>query len=165
MLKADTYRKDTETLNLVRSDQSFAFVQVEHILHILPNKDPGADHKITVMPQLHAEEQLTKRAEFSHYDTILQTLPGFNLQMIGAGEKLTTPVEDPDPSEIDSVFYETIRDAGSGVDVYILDSGIRISHEGFAGRASNFDGVGDDEPSPYCENNDTMADSDAHGTL
>lgn len=42
-----------------------------------------------------------------------------------------------------------LGNAGKGVDVYVIDSGIRISNEGFGGRASNFDDLAVSDLTPY----------------
>lgn len=79
----------------------------------------------------------------------------YGLQMISANHKLLTPVKNYGT-------YDHIANAGEGVNVYVLDSGIRISHELFEGRARNF---GDQQPtdsSPYCR--DKMDDKRGHGT-
>ena len=68
-------------------------------------------------------------------------------------------------------------DAGLGVDVYVLDTGINIHHEQFFkdpnfpydpskwthGRASHFGGLSDDDRSPYVPN-EPMKDENQHGT-
>ena len=76
--------------------------------------------------------------------------------MIGAGAKLTTPV-------YDGGDYEYIEDAGRGVNIYILDSGVRVSHYAFGGRAINFGGLKSTDYSPYC-NYEQMQDFVGHGT-
>ena len=59
------------------------------------------------------------------------------LAMIGAGKKLRTPVEDNDANQ----RYDAVQNAGGGVNVYVMDSGIRLSHPLFDGRASNFNNL------------------------
>ena len=49
---------------------------------------------------------------------------------------------------------------GTGVDIYVFDSGVRTSHSGFGGRASNFRG---ETNTPYCDN-ESMDDNRLHGT-
>jgi subtilisin family serine protease len=39
--------------------------------------------------------------------------------------------------------------AGTGVDIYILDTGVRVTHEQFEGRASYFKGLKPGDRSPY----------------
>ncbi|KAL9105419.1 MAG: hypothetical protein Q9227_009412 [Pyrenula ochraceoflavens] len=56
-------------------------------------------------------------------------------------------------------------DAGYGVNVYVLDSGVRISHEIFnqkdwKGRATDFEGPN----SPYLHNDKSLYDYEGHGT-
>ena len=55
--------------------------------------------------------------------------------------------------------YRHLRGAGEGVRAYVLDSGIRLSHHEFGGRATNFRNM---EWSPYTQN--SMQDLDGHGT-
>jgi subtilisin family serine protease len=59
--------------------------------------------------------------------------------MIGALGKLPTPVTREDD-------YLMLSRSGAGVNIYILDSGIRTRHSLFRGRAFNFKGM---TRSPY----------------
>jgi subtilisin family serine protease len=43
--------------------------------------------------------------------------------------------------------------AGTGVDIYIFDTGVRITHEQFEGRARNFKSLKPSDPSPYLDEN------------
>jgi subtilisin family serine protease len=90
------------------------------------------------------------------YQSIIDISAPFNLQMIGAGAKLTTPVHDGGE-------YEYIENAGRGVNIYILDTGVRVSHTLFEGRATNFGGLQSTDLSPYCDT-EQMQDYDGHGT-
>lgn len=56
--------------------------------------------------------------------------------------------------------WQTLDGAGKGVDLYILDTGMRISHYDFQGRAINFRGK---DKSPYV-GGATANDLDGHGT-
>ena len=75
--------------------------------------------------------------------------------MIAAAGKLTTPVENGGD-------YDYLSSAGLGVDVYVMDSGIKIDHPKFGGRAKNFKNARSDERSAYCD--ETYADTRGHGT-
>ena len=77
---------------------------------------------------------------------------GYNLAMIGASGKLPIPVQSGD--------YNYVADAGKGVNVYVLDSGIRVSHRLFEGRAINFL---DQLNSPFALGQD-VGDLRGHGT-
>ncbi|KUJ08215.1 subtilisin-like protein [Mollisia scopiformis] len=73
--------------------------------------------------------------------------------MLTAGKKLDTI-----PPEFETE-YPLLKYAGLGVVVYVLDTGIRLSHVMLEGRATNFQNF---ENSPYC--NEPMADLVGHGT-
>lgn len=77
-------------------------------------------------------------------------------------QMLTTPSERLDVPVKDGGDYTYLANAGQGVQVYIMDTGIRTSHERFQGRARHFGGLGPNDKSPYVS--DTMADARGHGT-
>lgn len=79
----------------------------------------------------------------------------YGLQMVGAAGKLSTPPKD-------GGTYDYVNGAGGGVQVYVLDTGIRITHTLFQGRAKNFMGLAPTDTSPYV--NEPMDDSAGHGT-
>ena len=64
------------------------------------------------------------------------------------------------PTPIASGEFASIENAGSGVRVYVMDTGINLAHIGFQGRAVNFGGVTGN--SPYV--NEPMTDTNSHGT-
>jgi len=138
--------QDADTLNLVRGDQNVDFVETEQLLNKrpMPPSSPSSNNS--------AASAKAKR----DYQSITDTSAPFNLQMIGAGAKLTTPV-------YDGGEYEYINGAGRGVNIYILDSGVRVSHSLFGGRAKNFGGLKSTDNTPYCYN-EQMRDLDGHGT-
>nr|POF14171.1 subtilisin-like serine protease pepc [Quercus suber] len=68
----------------------------------------------------------------------------YGLQMIASSGKLPTPVND-------NGYYDLIDHAGEGFNVYVSDSGIRITHRLFQGRARNFQGRGPNDKSPYTD--------------
>ena len=79
--------------------------------------------------------------------------------MISAAGKQPVPMKDFSGS------YTAVSNAGRGVNIYILDTGIRISHNRFGGRASNFKGLSPSTKSPYCADGSTMNDVIGHGAL
>lgn len=89
------------------------------------------------------------------YKTDVNEGAPYGLQMLGSGRKLSTPVR-----EIGR--YDYLHGAGAGVNVYILDTGIRIGLPQFGGRARHFGGLRSTDKSPYCD--DTMDDVVGHGT-
>ncbi|KAF2237912.1 subtilisin-like protein [Viridothelium virens] len=54
-----------------------------------------------------------------------------------------------------------LENRGRGVNAYVMDTGVRITHETFQGRASNFMGQ---TITPYCSGSQSMNDIDGHGT-
>jgi subtilisin family serine protease len=143
--------QDSDTLNLVRGDQNVDFVETEQLLtrRPMPSSSPLPDY-----PSSNSSAASAK-AKRDYRSTVDISAP-FNLQMIGAGAKLKTPV-------YDGGDYVYIQAAGRGVNIYILDTGVRISHSAFGGRARNFGGLKSTDNSPYCDN-EQMADFEGHGT-
>ncbi len=83
------------------------------------------------------------------------------LAMVSAGSRLGLPI--PDKNNYDRI---TAPDPGNGVQIYILDTGVRTDHVAFDGgkRARNFGGLKDSDISPYCsELNEPMV-SDSTST-
>jgi len=58
-------------------------------------------------------------------------------------------------------MVDTMEHIGTGVNIYIIDSGIRVTHRTFQGRAVNFRGL---DWSPYADG-ETADDTIGHGTL
>lgn len=80
----------------------------------------------------------------------------YGLQMITTGKnRLDIPVKDKG-------VYDYVQTAGKGVQIYIMDTGIRITHKLFEGRARNFGGLGSYDNSPYID--EPMTDLNGHGT-
>ncbi|KAJ8607652.1 hypothetical protein MRB53_040171 [Persea americana] len=98
-------------------------------------------------------DRLAKR-----YLTDRENAPTYGLAMIGAGKKLNTPVQDGDANQ----RYDAVQNAGGGVNVYVMDTGIRLSHPLFDGRASNFNNLKPTDKSPYID--EIMDDLVGHGT-
>lgn len=67
----------------------------------------------------------------------------WNLQVISAGEELPLPVKNNERG------YPLVDNAGKGVDIYIFDSGIRIDHRDFQGRAKNIFNLRPNAWSPF----------------
>ncbi|KAK3314308.1 peptidase S8/S53 domain-containing protein [Apodospora peruviana] len=57
----------------------------------------------------------------------------------------------------------TNPDNGAGVNIYIIDSGIRSTHKEFGGRVRHLGGGKDNDPSPYCPG-EPNTDQHGHGT-
>jgi subtilisin family serine protease len=77
------------------------------------------------------------------------------LMLTTGSERLDIPVND-------NVIYDYLHSAGQGVQVYIMDTGVRISHKLFEGRARNFGDLAPTDKSPYVD--ETMDDTNSHGT-
>lgn len=103
-------------------------------------------------PQQNGTALVTKR----NYETSVELEAPYGLQM------LTTPSEKLDVPIQDEGRYEYVFNAGLGVQVYVMDTGIRTTHELFEGRARNFGNLGPNDKSPYIDAK--MADVRGHGT-
>ncbi|KAK5727980.1 hypothetical protein LTR17_012287 [Elasticomyces elasticus] len=75
--------------------------------------------------------------------------------IMSSPKKLATPVLDGQHQAF------SIDRAGHDVNIYIMDTGIRLTHEAFRGRAVNFQQA---TTSKYC-NGETMDDTAGHGTF
>lgn len=110
----------------------------------------------------HKDSELEKRDNQRQptWGVVEQRHASWNLQMICSGTQLNTPVVNGTGS------YEFLDGAGKGVDIYIFDSGIRLTHRGFGGRAKNIYGVSPSSRCLFCGNPDstTMEDFTGHGT-
>ncbi|KAF2163842.1 hypothetical protein M409DRAFT_56957 [Zasmidium cellare ATCC 36951] len=113
-------------------------------------------HNVTVFEPSAFWQNGTSRLSKREYLEETEPEAPYGLQMITTpSERLDIPIPDEGP-------YAHVQNAGLGVQVYVLDTGIRTSHELFEGRARNFGGLGADDKSPYVD--DTMADVRGHGT-
>ena len=134
----------------------------DRTFHELVRRDPGVvfvennQKKYLVRPVNQTESEppsrnithpLDKRYEF----VTIGNAP-WNIRMTGAAGKLKTPVKGN--GEVDTLEY-----SGAGVNIYILDSGIRTTHKLFQGRAFNFKNM---KKSPYT--GEPMDDTIGHGT-
>lgn len=132
--------------DLVRQDPGVLFVESDQYGYLIDSvdaSDPGFEYE-------EAEDHQEKR-----YIQKTVKSADYGLQMVAAGSKLPTPVSK-------GGNYDYVENAGQGVNVYVLDSGIRVTHVAFTGRAHNFGGLASDDKSPYCD--DTMQDVYGHGT-
>nr|POE93445.1 subtilisin-like protease 3 [Quercus suber] len=132
----------------VRRDPGVRMVEANSPLYWVEPEDVVVfDH-----PQLlyNQTSHLHKRA----YHTVIQENAPYGLQMI------TTPSERFDIPIMDEGSYEYLASAGLGVQVYVLDTGIRTTHTLLGGRARHFGGLGPNDISPYTDA--TMADVRGH---
>ena len=79
----------------------------------------------------------------------------YNHRMISFGvkdEELVVKADANSKAYEDRIYdYPLLSTAGEGVDVYVVDSGIRLSHNLFDGRAKNFNDKKATDKSPYCQ--------------
>ena len=112
-----------------------------YTLHELVRRDPGvvfvenvlsarAVEPVNVTESRPAPNNSTHTLH-KRYTTVESPDSPWNLQMIGAKGRLPTPVKRKDD-------YLMLSRSGAGVNIYILDSGIRTTHSLFRGRAFNF---------------------------
>ncbi|KAF5501760.1 hypothetical protein CGCS363_v007410 [Colletotrichum siamense] len=150
-----------------------------YIVHDLIRRDPGVvrvTHNHNVSPERSADEYAPSEPpagvvdeEYSRsrsrtknlkarqdgcgevpldYDSETRKNTQWNLAMIAAGRKITEQLQGDIYKEDHQA--EWLSNAGKGVDIYIFDSGIRLSHKAFGGRASHFNGKKSNDKSPYC---------------
>ncbi|KAI8181368.1 hypothetical protein K4K54_000405 [Colletotrichum sp. SAR 10_86] len=163
-----------------------------HVVHDVIRRDPGVvrvTHNHNVSPERSADEYAQSGPpvgvvdeEYSRsrsrtknlkarqdgcgevpldYDSETRKNTQWNLAMIAAGRKITEQLQGDIYKEDHQA--EWLANAGKGVDIYIFDSGIRLSHKAFGGRASHFNGKKSNDKSPYC-NTAKMDDDIGHGT-
>jgi len=67
---------------------------------------------------------------------------------------------------LDAIGAPTSRTKGQGVNVYVLDSGVRVTHEDFGGRAIPFYDAANFRPAKVCDASDTRCayDNRGHGS-
>lgn len=137
---------DNATLNVVRSDSHVILVDTVKPVSLIEPVERARTSNFSVGSGPHKREYLTEANYHAPY----------GLQQLGAGSKLATPVRNG--GEYDMVYL-----AGLGVQIYILDSGVRVTHSAFGGRASHFPSTlvpGDN--SPYVD--EPPDDTHGHGT-
>ncbi|KAL9066894.1 MAG: hypothetical protein Q9157_006986 [Trypethelium eluteriae] len=122
--------------NIIRSDSGVEWVEATSVAH-MPNLLPAE----------------TERNTMKRWQAAVEDLAPPDLVMQSSAEKMSLPTAD-------GFWYW--NESGSGVDIYILDSGIKIHHPEFESRASNFRGW---HHTPYLNaSHSTMEDADSHGT-
>jgi subtilisin family serine protease len=102
------------------------------------NTSPSQDHRVL-------------RRNSPNFE-IVERPSGHHMQQITAGKKIDNDGKDH--------IVHMLYGAGQGVDIYVLDSGVRISHALFGGRASHFN----DRDTPYTASIKTVDDEEGHGT-
>lgn len=141
---------DNDTLNnLVRLDPGVEQVKHDQLVDVsrslAVDHGPGED-----MPPLNSTAH-----EKRNYGLGRVHKAPYGLPLIAASTKLGTPVKPGD--------YDFINTAGSGVDVYVFDSGVTIRHDYFEGRAINLNNAEPNDPCPYLDN-EIWQDGTGHGT-
>ncbi|KAL9109950.1 MAG: hypothetical protein Q9227_005473 [Pyrenula ochraceoflavens] len=140
----------------------------DHIIHELIRKDQGVESIQQNIAFEDARKIPSRRPRKRYLPKIFQRVrrwivwatgkAPWPVRMVTAGQKLQS-MPDVGPAEI-------TRDGGFGIHVYVVDSGVRISHELFRvfekGTAVNFGGRGTDDLSPYVY--EKMYDRTGHGT-
>ncbi|KAL9113703.1 MAG: hypothetical protein Q9227_002148 [Pyrenula ochraceoflavens] len=141
-------RLDDHTIhNLIRTDPDVA--HVEHESLIRPVHSTPSDKSFSGQNTSFRQTSLERR-----WSTAKDPLVEWPSRMMTGGEKL-------DLSK-DLEAGEFLMDSGRGVNVYILDTGVRLTHRIFQGRARNLGGgKGSDVASTIDQMNE---DFDGHGT-
>ncbi|KAI9678401.1 MAG: Suppressor of the cold-sensitive snRNP biogenesis mutant brr1-1, partial [Bathelium mastoideum] len=139
---------DDYTVNqLVRTDPGVEYVEHDHYI-----RAPQ-----TTSHAMHGNLDFSTSSNNKRWDESWVRKPYWHLQMITAGKKARIGNGTVDPVRI-------LKTAGRGVNAYVLDWGVRITHRAFHGRASNFQNR---TTTPYCEGGSfSMRDTsnDSHGT-
>jgi subtilisin family serine protease len=143
-------------MDQIRRDPNVLLVQHNHILPVVhPNND--------TQPIVDEEPSIERRSWI-----LLAENPGWGsyalpMMTTGPGAKLNTPIKNHDPANIFSQYNsDTGVRPGQGVDVYILDTGMKIDHPLFEGRATNFEGAAA-TTSRFCPG-EPLSDLINHGT-
>ena len=138
---------DSSLMNTVRKDPGVLLVETNRVATL-----PHAAFEPVEESYLQSMYRHVKR-----YNQITVVNAWYGLQIVAAGSKLSTPVGN-------NGKYDFVERAGQGVNCYVLDSGIRITHNAFEGRASNFGGAASTDISPYAPGQVFYDDKDGHGT-
>ncbi|KAF2232588.1 subtilisin-like protein [Viridothelium virens] len=149
ILRSYRARLDNFTVNqLVRTDPGVEYV--EHDFYI---EQPSFVTNDTVQkPDTHPS--LTTPNHLKRWRAGNIANADYALHMITAGRRLD--------AELSNYDVRTLRNPGTGVNAYVLDTGVSITHNAFGRRASNFRGM---RTTPYCASGDlTMSDHIGHGT-
>jgi subtilisin family serine protease len=124
-------RFDNETqLFEVRSDPHVQFVQPNSVRQVRYSNITHTPHDDD--SSLHKRQWIALRQNpgwGSYALPMMTTRPG---------QKLKTPVANDDPNNGFFQYSSATASPGQGVDIYILDTGIKLDHPSFGGRATNF---------------------------
>lgn len=134
--------------NFIRYDPGVKFVERSVVVHLSPSaNDTQSEDALE-----HEGRGISKR--YVPKWAVDQRTGPHHLQQLAAGEKITVDGSNKQ--------YKVLHGAGEGVDIYVLDSGIKINHLFFGPRASHFSqGLGH---TPYTTVDQPLDDSDGHGT-
>ncbi|KAL9090310.1 MAG: hypothetical protein Q9165_005343 [Trypethelium subeluteriae] len=153
-------RIDSDTIeNLVRRDPEVDYV--EHSCHLKHLVKPSLHFKDRLSPQ--SQNEQAARSVSKRQDPPPGS-PGSGFEVFGEynvpwhGGFLSTPYKINNPSNRGNA--ELLYQAGWGVHIYIVDTGMRLTHESFEGRAVN---IHLSNTSDYCQG-EPNDDSDDHGT-
>ena len=109
---------DDETLNeKVRRDPGVRLVENDHKAELISPVSSSGPY--------YSNDSLANQAKRDYTQETTRDAP-YGIQIVAAGSKLSTPVRDGGK-------YDFVKDGGKGVQVYILDTGIRTSHKMFQG--------------------------------
>lgn len=137
---------DEHMLDLVRPDPQVLLVEPDKPVQLI-QPVPSPEYSNASASDGHQKREYTLETNYA---------APYGLQQVGAGSKLGTPVNN-------GGRYDHFHPAGKGTQIYILDTGIRISHSAFGGRARHFPTFlkpGDN--SPWVE--EPPDDVNGHGT-
>jgi subtilisin family serine protease len=138
---------DSSLMNAVRKDPGVLLVETNREASLPPAAFEPVEESYLQSMSRHAKR----------YSQNTVTNAWYGLQIVAAGSKLSTPVNN-------NGNYDFVNRAGEGVNCYVLDSGIRITHKAFQGRASNFGGAASNDVSPYAPGQVFYDDKFGHGT-
>ena len=138
---------DQSIMNKVRKDPGVQFVET----------DREASLPLAAFEPVEESHSRSMSRHMKRYVQDTVTHAWYNLQIVAAGSKLSTPVNN-------NGNYDFVQRAGQGVNCYVLDSGIRITHRAFQGRARNFQGAASNDVSPYAPGRTIYDDTYGHGT-
>lgn len=139
-LGAYAIRTDDTILNdVIRTDPAVRMVHHDHMMY---KPDPidaepipdSTSPEHTTPGRTSWTSNIARAASGLYKRWMTQELPDayWELQAITAGKQLTN-IQSKGPAKI-------LEDGGIGVHIYVCDSGMRLTHEAFGGRAVNFKG-------------------------
>jgi cerevisin len=161
-------KQGTDLFYPLETIHSYRARLTEDFVHNIIRFDPGVHSVERGASIQHDTSNLTTHQEphnklFEEISTLNERKPQWTkalrkayypLQQLSAGKKIVTTKDD---------FHavDMLHGAGEGVDIYVLDSGIRLTHRNFGGRASHFRRKTYTE---YTITDTPMDDPDGHGT-